>query len=203
MQRVMKNERAKCFLRRRVGAYFKFKFFVLSMMYYPTSNIWVYTSSPDPGWERGTCGVRHSQTQIWSLSLCCHYRLSFRPWSCEFQLITIRVVAATAQSHQINRGDRTGNRNTERTPRDGYTRIQTQGALYRPRTTIKYNQRGKISIQTIQGTHQISTTTQDDAQQIYPNLYLPFIHVSDAEVLARRLIGTCIRFVLTTGRHRT
>ena len=68
--------------------------------------------------------TRHSQTQFWSLSLYCHYRLSIRASSCEFQQITVHAVAATAQSHQINGGDRTGNPNTARTLRGGDTRIQ-------------------------------------------------------------------------------
>ena len=65
--------------------------------------------------------------------------------------------------------------------------------LVTPRTTIKHSQRGTIPVQRIQGTHQLSTIAQDHSQQIYPNLSLAFRHLSDVEVLARRLTGTCIR----------
>ena len=44
----------------------------------------------------------------------------------------------------------------------------------------------------------ISTTIQYYAQSIYLNLHFPSIHVSGAEVLAQKLIGTCTRTTLTT-----
>ena len=61
------------------------------------------------------------------------------------------------------------------------------------KTTDKRGQRGMISFQRIQGTHQNSTIIQSHAQKIYPTLYILSKHVSGAEVLARRLIGTCTR----------
>ena len=61
--------------------------------------------------NQASCNGRRGQTQIWSFSLCCHYRLSVRASSCKFQQITIRVVVATAQSHQINGRHRSGERN--------------------------------------------------------------------------------------------
>ena len=68
----------------------------------------------------------------------------------------------------------------------------------RARTT---DQRVLKSIQWFTTSHQICLTVQSPTLQICSCLYTTFSHVSNAEVLARRLIGTCIRRSLFTASH--
>ena len=83
---------------------------------------------------------------------------------------------------------------TRNTRSTGVLRRRNSGKLLQPeRARNNRDQNASHIHKRIRQSHQIAFTIHSPAFQIYPNLYFISMHVSDAEVFSRRLIGTCIR----------